>query len=49
MAAKMFVAFVFSSAGPQRAYLSYKSWGDRAAGAVMFGLGLKLVTSTAKP
>jgi threonine/homoserine/homoserine lactone efflux protein len=35
--------------GPQRAYLSYKSWGDRAAGAVMFGLGLKLVTSTAKP
>ena len=43
------VAFVFSSAGPQRAYLSYKSWVDRAAGAVMFGLGLKLVTSAAKP
>ncbi|KRR07038.1 threonine transporter [Bradyrhizobium jicamae] len=43
------VAILFSSAGPQRAYLSYKSWVDRAAGAVMFGLGLKLVTSAAKP
>jgi threonine/homoserine/homoserine lactone efflux protein len=43
------VAVLFSSAGPQRAYLSYKSWVDRAAGAVMFGLGLKFVTSAAKP
>ena len=43
------VAVLFSSAGPQRAYLSYKSWVDRAAGAVMFGLGLKLVTSATKP
>ncbi|MEH2525234.1 threonine/homoserine/homoserine lactone efflux protein [Bradyrhizobium sp. AZCC 2176] len=43
------VAVLFSSAGPQRAYLSYKSWIDRAAGAVMLGLGLKLVTSAAKP
>jgi len=43
------VALLFSSPGPQRAYLSYKSWIDRAAGAVMFGLGLKLVTSAAKP
>jgi threonine/homoserine/homoserine lactone efflux protein len=43
------VALLFSSAGPQRAYLSYKAWVDRAAGAVMFGLGLKLVTSAAKP
>jgi threonine/homoserine/homoserine lactone efflux protein len=43
------VAFLFSSPGPQRVYLSYKSWVDRAAGAVMFGLGLKLVTSAAKP
>jgi threonine/homoserine/homoserine lactone efflux protein len=43
------VAILFSSAGPQRVYLSYKSWVDRAAGAVMFGLGLKLVTSAAKP
>jgi threonine efflux protein len=43
------VAFLFSSPGPQRVYLSYKSWVDRAAGAVMFALGLKLVTSAAKP
>jgi threonine/homoserine/homoserine lactone efflux protein len=43
------VALLFSSSGPQRAYLSYKAWIDRAAGAVMFGLGLKLVTSAAKP
>ena len=43
------VAVLFSSSGPQRAYLSYKSWVDRAAGTVMFGLGLKLVTSAAKP
>jgi threonine/homoserine/homoserine lactone efflux protein len=43
------VAVLFSSSGPQRAYLSYKSWVDRAAGAVMFGLGLKLMTSAAKP
>jgi threonine/homoserine/homoserine lactone efflux protein len=42
------VALLFSSSGPQRAYLSYKSWVDRAAGAVMFTLGLKLVTSAAK-
>src|SRR5947207_696786 len=38
------VALLFSSSGPQRAYLSCKSWVDRAAGAVMFALGLKLVT-----
>jgi len=43
------VAVLFSSSGPQRAYLSYKSWVDRAAGAAMFSLGLKLVTSAAKP
>ena len=43
------VAFLFSSSGPERACLSYKSWVDRAAGAVMFGLGLKLVTSAARP
>jgi threonine/homoserine/homoserine lactone efflux protein len=43
------VAVLFSSAGPQRAYLSYKSWVDRVAGAVMFGLGLRLVTSAARP
>jgi len=43
------VALLFSSSGPQRVYLSYKAWIDRAAGAVMFTLGLKLVTSAAKP
>jgi threonine/homoserine/homoserine lactone efflux protein len=43
------VGFLFSSSGPQRAYLSYKSWIDRAAGAVMFGLGLKLMMGAAKP
>jgi threonine/homoserine/homoserine lactone efflux protein len=43
------VALLFSAAGPQRAYLSCKSWVDRAAGAVMFSLGLKLVSSAAKP
>jgi threonine/homoserine/homoserine lactone efflux protein len=42
------VALLLSSARPQRAYLSYKVWIDRAAGAVMFGLGVKLVTGTAK-
>lgn len=43
------VAFLFSSSGPQRIYLSYKAWTDRAAGAVMLALGLKLVTSAARP
>lgn len=39
------VALMLSSAAPQQAYLSYKAWIDRAAGLVMMGLGLKLVTS----
>jgi len=43
------VALLFSSSGPQRAYLSCKSWVDRSAGAVMLGLGLKLMTSAARP
>jgi threonine/homoserine/homoserine lactone efflux protein len=43
------VAFVLSSSVPQRAYLSFKTWIDRTAGLVMFGLGLKLVSSAAKP
>ncbi|MET4578680.1 LysE family translocator [Ottowia thiooxydans] len=42
------VALLLSSPKPQQAYLSYKSWVDRAAGLVMFGLGLKLVTSATK-
>ena len=43
------VAFLFSSSGPQRVYLSYKAWTDRAAGTVMLALGLKLVTSATRP
>jgi threonine/homoserine/homoserine lactone efflux protein len=43
------VAFVLSSSAPQRAYLSFKTWIDRTAGLVMFGLGLKLVSSAARP
>jgi threonine/homoserine/homoserine lactone efflux protein len=43
------VAFVLSSSAPQQAYLSFKTWIDRTAGLVMFGLGLKLVSSAARP
>lgn len=43
------VALVLSSSVPQRAYLSFKTWIDRTAGLVMFGLGLKLVSSATKP
>ncbi len=39
------VAMLLSSPAPRRAYLSYKTWVDRMAGAVMMGLGLKLVAS----
>lgn len=41
------VALLLSSAGPQRAYLSSKRWVDRVAGAVMIGLGAKLISSAA--
>lgn len=43
------VALVLSSAGPQKAYLSCKAWVDRVAGAVMFALGLKLLSSAVRP
>lgn len=43
------VAQVLSSPAPQKAYLSCKVWVDRAAGVVMFGLGLRLVSSAARP
>jgi threonine/homoserine/homoserine lactone efflux protein len=43
------VALMLSSTAPQKAYLSYKVWVDRVAGAVMIGLGLKLVISAARP
>lgn len=37
------VAILFSAPGPQRAYLRGKIWFDRIAGAVLGGLGLRLV------
>jgi threonine/homoserine/homoserine lactone efflux protein len=39
------VAVLLSAPGPRRAYLSCKAWVDRAAGAVMVGLGLRLIAS----
>ncbi|VTU39831.1 LysE family translocator [Variovorax sp. PBL-E5] len=39
------VALALSARGPQQTYLRYKAWVDRAAGAVMVSLGLKLVAS----
>ncbi|MBB2751429.1 UNVERIFIED_ORG: threonine/homoserine/homoserine lactone efflux protein [Rhizobium aethiopicum] len=39
------VALAFSARHPRRLYLAAKSWIDRAAGAVMGGLGLRLVFS----
>jgi threonine/homoserine/homoserine lactone efflux protein len=39
------VALVLSSPAPRRVYLSYKACVDRAAGLVMLGLGLRLITS----
>jgi threonine/homoserine/homoserine lactone efflux protein len=35
--------------GPAAGHLSFKTWIDRTAGLVMFGLGLRLVSSAAKP
>ncbi|MCV2348774.1 LysE family translocator [Paucibacter sp. Y2R2-4] len=39
------VAILLSSSGPRRVYLRGKVWVDRTAGAVMVGLGLKLISS----
>ncbi|MDF0695734.1 LysE family translocator [Rhizobium sp. MC63] len=39
------VAFAFSARHPRRLYLHAKGWIDRAAGAVMGGLGLRLIFS----
>lgn len=39
------VALALSAEGPRRTYLRYKAWADRAAGAVMVALGLKLLLS----
>lgn len=42
------VALVFSMAGPRAVYLGAKRWLDRAAGAVMGLLGLRLLTEAAR-
>ncbi|MBK8158986.1 MAG: LysE family transporter [Rhodospirillaceae bacterium] len=42
------VALAFSTHKPRAAYLRMKSWIDRLAGAVMAGLGLRLIFSTGK-
>lgn len=39
------VALAFSARHPRRLYLAAKSWIDRTAGAVMAGLGLRLIVS----
>ena len=39
------VALAFSARHPRRLYLAAKGWIDRAAGAVMGGLGLRLILS----
>ncbi|MEM1429338.1 MAG: LysE family translocator [Pseudomonadota bacterium] len=42
------VAVVFSSSGPQRAYLRGKRWFDRLAGCVLGGLGVRLIVEEAR-
>lgn len=37
------VAVLFSTKGPQRAYLRSKGWFDRTAGVVLAGLGVRLI------
>lgn len=41
------VALLLSSPGPRRVYLSCKTWVDRAAGVVLFGLGVRLIVTSA--
>lgn len=43
------VACAFSAAGPRTAYLRSRLWVDRAAGAVMGALGLRLLAEAAHP
>lgn len=43
------VAALLSAPAPRRAYLHYKSAIDRLAGAIMIGLGIRLVNSAAQP
>jgi threonine/homoserine/homoserine lactone efflux protein len=42
------VASVLSSQRPRLAYLRFKKWIDRAAGGIMLGLGVKLITSAGR-
>ena len=39
------VALAFSARRPRKVYIAAKAWIDRAAGAVMAGLGLRLILS----
>jgi threonine/homoserine/homoserine lactone efflux protein len=42
------VALAFSTSKPRAAYISAKGWIDRIAGAVMAGLGLRLIFASGK-
>ena len=41
-----FVALLLSSQGPRKVYLGCKTWVDRTAGVVLFGLGARLVLTS---
>ncbi|MGE8504173.1 MAG: LysE family translocator [Pseudomonas sp.] len=43
------VATLLSASAPRRAYLRYKGWVDRLAGAIMVGLGIRLIAGAARP
>lgn len=43
------VALLLSTQKPRSLYLGFKTWLDRAAGAVLIGLGLRLVTTAHTP
>jgi threonine/homoserine/homoserine lactone efflux protein len=43
------VAIVFSAERPRATYLRWKGWFDRAAGAVMGALGLRLILGAGRP
>lgn len=43
------VATLLSASVPRRAYLRCKVWVDRLAGAIMVGLGIRLIAGTARP
>ncbi|WP_322979512.1 LysE family translocator [Pseudomonas sp. C11] len=43
------VATLLSASAPRRAYLRSKVWVDRLAGAIMVGLGIRLIAGAARP